>query len=81
VRSIIFGAPLVLSPGIIQPDWKFFDPIHSFTRFDNKPLERTIKRYWDYDKLPLRTYFEKNQPRLLLVSVDVQDCSIAIVRR
>ena len=78
VRSIIFGAPLVLSPGIIQPDWKFFDPMHSFTRFDNKPLERTIKKYWDYDKLPLRTYFEKNQPRLLLVSVDVQDCRSAV---
>jgi hypothetical protein len=78
VRSIIFGAPLVLSPGIIQPDWKFFDPTHSFTRFDNKPLERTIKKYWDYDKLPLRTYFEKNQPRLLLVSVDVQDCRTAV---
>lgn len=77
-RSVIFGAPHVLSPAIMQPDWKFFDPAHSFTRFDNKPLERTIKKYWDYDKLPLKTYFEKNQPRLLLVSVDVQDCRTAV---
>jgi NTE family protein len=76
--SLLTGVPRVLAPGIMQPDWKFFNFSQPFTRFDNKPLERTIKKYWDYAKLPLRTAFENNEPRLLLVSVDVQDCTSAV---
>jgi predicted acylesterase/phospholipase RssA len=78
LSSVLAGVPHVLAPGIMQPDWKFFNFLQPFTRFDNKPLERTIKKYWDYDNLPLQTAFEKNEPRLLLVSVDVQDCTSAV---
>jgi hypothetical protein len=52
--------------------------IPSFARFDNTPLTRTIKKYWDYEKYPLKTSFEKGEPRLLLVCVDVMDAASAV---
>ena len=62
----------VLTP-IRQPDRKFFGP--TFTRMDNTPLLRTIKKYWDYDKFPIKTCFKNHEPRLLLVSVDALDAT------
>lgn len=71
--SLIFGVPKALTPSIPQPDMKFFGP--SFTRMDNTPLARTIKKYWDYEKLPIKTSFKDRQPRLFLVSVDALDAT------
>ncbi len=70
--SLLFGVPKVLTP-IRQPDRKFFGP--TFTRMDNTPLLRTIKKYWDYDKFPIKTSFKNHEPRLLLVSVDALDAT------
>jgi predicted acylesterase/phospholipase RssA len=72
------GVPNVMSPNFQQPDTKFFLGIPSFARFDNTPLTRTIKKYWDYEKYPIRTQFEEGEPRLLLVSVDVMDAASAV---
>lgn len=71
--SMMLGVPKVLTPPIYQPDRKFFGP--TFTRMDNAPLARTIKKYWNYDKYPIKTSFEDRQPRLFLVSVDALDAT------
>ncbi|MDQ3867927.1 MAG: patatin-like phospholipase family protein [Thermoproteota archaeon] len=71
--SLIFGVPKALTPSIPQPDMKFFGPV--FNRMDNTPLARTIKKYWDYEKLPIKTSFKDRQPRLFLVSVDALDAT------
>jgi NTE family protein len=95
--SLLAGSPNVLSPSsiaipsaIFQPDTKFFDPLqftlNSFFRFDNTPLEQTMKQYWDYDRFPsikttpteVKTDFKDNPPRLLLVTVDALDSTTAV---
>jgi NTE family protein len=78
IYFLFSGVPNVMSPNFQQPDTKFFLGIPSFARFDNTPLTKTIKRYWDYEKYPIKTQFEKGEPRLLLVSVDVMDAASAV---
>ena len=70
IFSVLYGIPNVLSSQILQPDSKFFDLARSFSRFDNKPLENSMGSFWDFKKNPIRTIFENNEPRLLLVAVD-----------
>ena len=77
--SLFYGVPRVLLPGIAQPDMKFpFSLTPTFTRFDNSPLARTVKRYWDYEKNPIKTSFDRYEPRLILVSVDMLDATTAV---
>jgi NTE family protein len=71
------GAQGVLSPNFMQPDTKFLNWTTPFWRFDNSPLVQTMKKVWDYDRLSIKTSFEQGEPRLLLVSVDVLDCTTA----
>jgi NTE family protein len=78
IHFLFAGVPNVMSPNLQQPDTKFFMGIPSFARFDNTPLVKTIKKYWDYENYPLKTYFERGEPRLLLVSVDVMDAASAV---
>jgi hypothetical protein len=52
--------------------------IPPLARFDNTPMIKTIKRYWDYEKYPIKTRFDKGEPRLLLVCVDVMDAASAV---
>ena len=67
-----------MSANFSQPDTKFLSGIPPFARFDNTPLTNTIKEYWDYEKYPIKTEFEKGEPRLLLVCVDVMDAITAV---
>jgi predicted acylesterase/phospholipase RssA len=77
--SLFYGVPRVLLPGIQQPDMKFpFSLSPIFTRFDNTPLARTVRRYWDYKKQPIKTSFNKFEPRLILVSIDTLDATTAV---
>jgi NTE family protein len=78
IYFLFTGVPNVMSPNFQQPDTKFFLGIPSFARFDNTPLTRTIKKYWDYEKYPIKTQFKKGEPRLMLVSVDVMDAASAV---
>jgi NTE family protein len=56
---------------------KFLNPLEFFSlRYDFSPLEDILKEY--IDQLPIQTSFDKAEPRLLLVSVDVQDCTTAV---
>lgn len=73
----LFGIPKVLSPAMSQPsDLKFLNlgsPL--FWRFKNTLIE-TMDKYWLDGGLPIQT--RQGQPRLVLVSVDVQDCETAV---
>lgn len=56
---------------------KFLNPLEFYSlRNDFSPLEDILKGY--IDQLPIQTSFDKAEPRLLLVSVDVQDCTTAV---
>ena len=77
------GISNVITPSIPQPDFRFFDLFNTASilyRFDNEPLKRTIFKYWSPDAPPISKGEEsesKQQTRLLLVSVDLQNCATA----
>jgi NTE family protein len=67
----ISGVPNVFSPLTPLPDNKFFDLYYNtWYRFSNKPLKRSLEKF---AKFPIATSYEENEPRLILVSVDVAD--------
>jgi NTE family protein len=71
IEFSIMGVPNVFSPRIPLPDTKFFDLYgNTWYRFSNEPLKRSLERF---AKFPIATSFEDNQPRLILVAVDVAD--------
>jgi len=74
------GISNVITPAISQPDFRFFDlfnPASILPRFDNEPLKRTISKYWSPNAPPISTDEENKLPRLLLVSVDLQNSATA----
>jgi NTE family protein len=83
LSTVFGGTPWVLSYGIPQYDMKFFDPSKTWSRFDNTRFTTTLQqkpdsgefngKYWDDMQYPIKTAFEKGQPRLIFVSVDVKD--------
>jgi NTE family protein len=66
----ISGVPTVFSPLPPMPDSRFFDSYNNtWYRFSNEPLKRSLERF---AKFPIATDYEKNQqPRLILIAVDV----------
>jgi NTE family protein len=67
----ITGVPNVFSPPIPAHDNRFFDFIwNTWYRFNNEPLRKSLEKF---AKFPIATAYEENQPRLILVSVDVAD--------
>ena len=64
----ITGVPNVFSPPRPESDMKFFDPLNSWFKYDNQPLKKSLEKF---AKFPIATSSEINQPRLLLVTVDV----------
>jgi NTE family protein len=67
----ISGVPNVFSPVIPMLDSKFLDLYgNTWYPFSNEPLKRSLEKF---AKFPIATSHEDNQPRLLLVSVDVAD--------
>jgi predicted acylesterase/phospholipase RssA len=72
------GVPRMYRP---VPQWgsKYFNPFTDFLpwwRYDYEPLREYLSGFVDF---PIKTSFEKGQPRLLLTSVDVQDYTSAVV--
>jgi NTE family protein len=67
----LMGVPNVFSPRIPMLDAKFWDLCgNTWYRFSNEPLKRSLEKF---AKFPIATNFEDNQPRLILVAVDVAD--------
>jgi NTE family protein len=70
-KEFIFkGVPNVFVPKTPLPDHRFFDPSNTWYIYDNRPLKESLEKF---AKFPISTSFENNEPRLLLVAVDVQE--------
>ena len=65
-----FGIPSVFYPHRPTHDNRFYDSDNTWYRYSNEPLRRSLERF---AKFPIATAQEENQPRLLLVAVDVAD--------
>ena len=57
-------------------DNKFFDPSNTWYTYDNRPLKESLEKF---AKFPISTSLENNEPRLLLVAVDVQVAGYPVV--
>ena len=66
---ILKGVPKVFVPKMPLLDSRFFDPLNTWYIYDNRPLKESLEKF---AKFPISTSFENNEPRLLLVAVDVQ---------
>jgi NTE family protein len=56
---------------------KFLNPLEFFSlRYDFSPLEGILKEY--INQFPIQTSFDRGEPRLLLVGIDVEDCTTAV---
>lgn len=69
---ILKGVPKVFVPKFPLLDMRFFDPSNTWYIYDNKPLKESLEKF---AKFPIYTSFENNEPRLLLVAVDVQEAT------
>jgi hypothetical protein len=67
---ILKGVPNVFIPKIPLSDNRFFDPSNTWYSYDNRPLKESLEKF---AKFPISTSFENDEPRLLLVAVDVQE--------
>ena len=57
------------------PDTRFFDPSNTWYVYDYIPLKARLERF---AKFPISTSFENDEPRLLLVAVDVQEATAVV---
>jgi NTE family protein len=67
---ILKGVPNVFVPKMPLLDNRFFDPSNTWYMYDNRPLKESLEKF---AKFPISTSFENDEPRLLLVAVDVQE--------
>ncbi|HKI09118.1 MAG TPA: patatin-like phospholipase family protein [Nitrososphaeraceae archaeon] len=67
---ILKGVPNVFVPKAPLLDSRFFDPLNTWYIYDNSPLKESLEKF---AKFPISTSFENDEPRLLLVAVDVQE--------
>jgi len=66
----VLGVPTVFNPFTPAIDTKFYDPYNIWFKFDKEPLKRSLERF---AKFPISTSYEDNQPRLILMTVDVAE--------
>jgi len=69
---ILKGVPNVFVPKMPLLDMRFFDPLNTWHIYDNKPLKESLEKFANF---PISTSFDKDEPRLLLVAVDVQEAT------
>ena len=70
-KEFIFkGVPNVFVPKTPVFDNRFFDLSNTWYAYDNRPLKKSLEKF---AKFPISTSFDNNEPRLLLVAVDVQE--------
>ncbi|MFZ0513695.1 MAG: patatin-like phospholipase family protein [Candidatus Nitrosopolaris sp.] len=70
------GTPNVCSPLTPEPDLKFVDPDNTWIANDSKLLQNTIEWYSkdeNNEKWRIATSWDKGEPRLLVISVDVAE--------
>lgn len=69
------GVPNVFTISTMLEDRRFLDPINTQYLYSNKPLKKSLEKF---AKFPIATSYQNNEPRLLLVSVDVQEGSTVV---
>jgi hypothetical protein len=75
-KQFIFkGVPNVFKPSQTLTDKTFLDPSNVWYLYSNGPLRQSLEKF---AKFPIATSYEKNEPRLLLVAVDVQEGSTVV---
>src|SRR6187431_860438 len=75
-KQFIFnGVPNVFRPSQSLMDKRFLDPSNVWYIYSNEPLKRSLEKF---AKFPIATSYEKKEPRLLLVTIDVQDGSTVV---
>ena len=74
-RFIFNGVPNVFKPSQTLTDKTFFDPSNVWYLYSNEPLKQSLEKF---AKFPIATSYEKKEPRLLLVAVDVQEGSTVV---
>ncbi len=72
-QFLFTGVQNVFFPLLPKPDTKYFDPQNIWPIYSNQPLKDSLERY---AKFPIATSSDQNQPRLLLVSVDVLEGAV-----
>ena len=74
-QFILKGVPNVFKPSQTLTDKTFLDPSNVWYLYSNGPLKQSLEKF---AKFPIATSYEKNEPRLLLVAVDVQEGSTVV---
>jgi len=75
-KQFIFkGVPNVFKPSETLRDKTFLDPTNVWYLYSNGPLKQSLEKF---AKFPIATSYEKKEPRLLLVAVDVQEGSTVV---
>jgi len=74
-RFITEGVQNVFTPSKYYADGRFLDPSNTWYLYSNDPLKKTLEKFV---KFPIATSYEKKEPRLLLVTIDVQDGSTVV---
>jgi predicted acylesterase/phospholipase RssA len=74
-QFMLRGVPKVFSLSKTLEDRRFLDPVNTWYLYSNEPLKRSLEKF---AKFPIATSYQNNEPRLLLVSVDVQEGSTVV---
>ena len=74
-QFMLKGVPNVFSLTKALEDKRFLDPVNTWYLYSNEPLKRSLEKF---AKFPIATSYQNNEPRLLLVSVDVQEGSTVV---
>ncbi len=65
---ILQGVPNVFNPSRTLMDSRFLNPSNTWYLYSNEPLKKSLEKF---ARFPIATSYEENEPRLLLVTVDV----------
>jgi predicted acylesterase/phospholipase RssA len=74
-QFILNGVSNVFKPSQTLTDKTFLDPSNMWYLYSNEPLRQSLEKF---AKFPIATSYEKDEPRLLLVAVDVQEGSTVV---
>jgi NTE family protein len=74
-QFMLTGVPKVFGLSKTLEDKRFLDPVNTRYLYSNEPLKRSLEKF---AKFPIATSYQNNEPRLLLVSVDVQEGSTVV---
>ena len=74
-QFMLRGVPKVFGFSKTLEDKRFLDPVNTWYLYSNEPLKRSLEKF---AKFPIATSYQNNEPRLLLVGVDVQEGSTVV---